>query len=150
MPPTQPDEQTARAAALALELRVLFGQMKRRLRDQTDVGELNWGQVGVLGRLEAAGKATVTSLAREEGMRPQSMGAIVASLADAGFILGTPDPEDGRQTILSLSVHGLAWVQTARAARQDWLTRAIEARLTIPEQEELSNAMVLLKRLIEP
>ena len=38
------------------------------------------------------GPATVTSLARAEGVRPQSMGATVAALQEAGLVGGAPDP----------------------------------------------------------
>jgi DNA-binding MarR family transcriptional regulator len=142
--------EASHAAILATEIRGFFGRLRRRLRDQTDSGSLSAPQISVLGRLGNAGIATVTSLAHEEGMRPQSMGAIVAALADAGLVRGTPDPEDGRQTILSLTESGLAWIQAGRAARQDWLTRAIEAKLTADQQKQLSSAMELLKRLVEP
>ena len=53
-------------------------------------------------RLEKDGPATASSLARAEGMRPQSMGAVVAALESAGLMRGAPDPTDG---VLSFSVH---------------------------------------------
>ncbi len=138
------------AARLATEIRSFFGRLKRRLRDQTDSAGLSGPQISVLGRLESTGTATVTSLAHDEGMRPQSMGAIIASLAEAGLVRGTPDPRDKRQTILSLTESGEAWIHAGRAARQDWLTRAIETRLTPAQQTQLASAMALLKQLVEP
>ena len=135
---------------LATEIRGIFGKLKRRLRDQTDASGLSGPQMSVLGLLGNAGEATVTSLAREEGMRPQSMGAIVAALEDVGLVRGAPDPNDGRQTILSLTENGLEWIRAAKAARQDWLSRAIEAKLTKDQQKELGNAIELLKRIVEP
>jgi DNA-binding MarR family transcriptional regulator len=140
---------TVPAAVIAAELRRVFGRLKRRLRDQTDSGGLSGPQVAVLGLLAAAGEATVTTLAREEGMRPQSMGAIVATLIESGFLHGRPDPADGRQTILSLTAQGESWVQAGRAARQDWLTGAIETRLSAAQQEELGRAIDILKQLVE-
>jgi len=143
-------ETQPQPAALAAELRVLLGRMKRRLRDQTDAGGLSWTQLAVLGHLETAGKATVTSLAREEGMRPQSMGTVVAMLQEAGLITGVPDPADGRQTILSLAPAGQARIHAGRASRQDWLSAAIQTRLTPAQQAALGDALALLKRLAEP
>jgi DNA-binding MarR family transcriptional regulator len=82
-------------------------------------------------------------------MRPQSMGAVIAALEEVGLVTGAPDPEDRRQTILSLTRHCQDWLQQSRAARQDWLRRAIEARFSPEEQEHISSAVILLKRLIE-
>jgi DNA-binding MarR family transcriptional regulator len=146
----QPDDrQTARAAALAQELRALLGKLKRRLREQAHVGDLTPSQVSVLLRLEKEGPATASSLARAEGMRPQSIGPVIAALEAAGFVSGAPDPTDGRQTILSLTDACRKWAQEGRAARQDWLCRTIQARFSPQEQKGLTAAVDLLKRLVD-
>jgi DNA-binding MarR family transcriptional regulator len=143
------DSDAALAAALAGELRVLIGALKRRLREQAHLGDLTWSQISVLSRLEREGPATVTTLARAEGMRPQSMGANVSVLEAAGLVSGAPDPTDGRQTILSLTAACREWVDADRAAREDWLFRAIRANLAPEEQKELAGAVKLLKRLVD-
>ncbi len=143
------DTGIARASALAGELGVLIGRLKRRLREQVHTGDLTWSQVSVLGHLDREGPATVTALARAEGMRPQSMGATVAVLEAAGLVIGKPDPTDGRQTILSLTDACRERIKAGRAAREDWLIRAIQTNLTPAEQEELANAVALLKRLVD-
>jgi len=146
----QPDDRpTARAAALAQELRALLGKLKRRLREQAHVGDLTPSQVSVLLRLEKYGPATASSLARAEGMRPQSIGPVIAALEAAGFVSGAPDPTDGRQTILSLTDACRKWAQEGRAARQDWLCRTIQARFSPQEQKGLTAAVDLLKRLVD-
>lgn len=137
------------AAALAAELRGLMGKFKRRLRDQAHGSDLTPSQVSVLLRLEQDGPATASNLARVEGMRPQSMGPIITALETAGLVRGAPHPTDGRQTILSLTEHCVKWINEGRAARQDWLTRTIEAKLSPQEQHELAAAVTLLKRLID-
>jgi DNA-binding MarR family transcriptional regulator len=138
-----------RVSALAHDLRRIAGKLKRRLRDQADVGDLTPSQRSVLLRLEKDGPATTSSLARLEGMRPQSMGAIIAALESAGMVRGAPDPTDGRRTLLSLTETCRTWINDGRAARQDWLSRTIEARLAPHEQEQLAAAMTLLQRLID-
>jgi DNA-binding MarR family transcriptional regulator len=143
------DPDAARASALAGELRVLISKLKRRLREQTHLGDLTWSQLSVLSRLDRDGPATVTTLARADGMRPQSMGANIAVLEAAGLVIGAPDPNDGRQTILSLSPACQEWIKAGRAAREDWLFRAIQTNLAPKEQEELASAVKLLKRLVE-
>jgi DNA-binding MarR family transcriptional regulator len=136
-------------AALAEDLRSVVGALRRRFLEQADDGDLTASQKSVLLRLERDGPATVSALARAEAMRPQSMGAIVAALETAGFVSGAPDPSDGRQTILSLTDRFRDWVRTARAARQDWLLRTVQTRLSEAEQRQLADAVTLLKRLID-
>ena len=145
----QRDPDFAGAQALAGELRVLTGRLKRRLREQASLGDLTSSQTSALGRLHREGPATVTALAKAEGMRPQSMGAIVAALETAGLVSGAPDPTDGRQTILSLTEACRERIAAGRAAREDWLLHAIEAHLTPMEQEQVASAVALLKRLVE-
>jgi DNA-binding MarR family transcriptional regulator len=144
------ESDSARASALAGELRVVLGKLKRRLRDQMHIGDLTWSQTSALRRLERDGPATVTALARDEGMRPQSMGANVAVLEAAGLVSGAPDPQDGRQVIWSLTPSCHEWLTARRAARQDWLMGQIQARLTAAEQDMLAGAVDLLKRLAAP
>ena len=132
------DDQSTRAPALAQDLRALLSKLKRRLREQGNIGDLTPSQVSVLLRLEADGPATAASLARAEGMRQQSMGPLIAALEGAGLVSGAPDPNDGRQTLLSLTDACRKWAQEKRAAKQDWLTRTIQAQLSPREQDELA------------
>ena len=142
------DPRTAPAFLLAQELRGFVGTLRRRLREQADGGDLTPSQTAVLLRLEKDGPATTSALARAEGMRPQSMGAVIAALEGAGLVAGAPDPADGRQTILSLTDMCRAWIAQNRAARQDWLSRTIETRLSPDEQDRIAAAMALLRRLV--
>jgi DNA-binding MarR family transcriptional regulator len=141
--------RSARASALAAELRALVGKLKRRLREQADVGDLTPSQVSVLLRLEKDGQATTSSLARAEGMRPQSMATVIAALESAGLVSGVADPADGRRTLLSLTDACRRWVQEGRAARQDWVARRLQARLSIDEMEVVATAAALLNRLVD-
>ncbi|MCU1471358.1 MAG: transcriptional regulator [Glaciihabitans sp.] len=133
--------------ALASELRVLIGRLRRRLREGAQVGDFTPSQVSVVTFLEREGPATVTTLAKAEGVRPQSMGANVAVLEAAGYITGEPDPNDGRQTLLTLTPSARVEIATGRAAREDWLYRAITTNLDDSEQRQLASAIELLKRI---
>ena len=143
-----PDD--AKALALASDLRAMIGQFKRMFRDQASLGDLTLSQVSVLGRLDRDGPATVTKLARAAGVRPQSMGATVSALETTGLVSGAPDPNDGRQTIWSLTPACRERIRVGRAAREDWLFHVIQKRLSAAEQEQLANGLALLKRLTEP
>lgn len=137
------------APRLAGELRTVLGQLVRRLREQAPPSDLSWPQINVLGRLEREGPSTVTELARTERMRPQSMGATVATLEEAGLVAGHPHPTDGRQTVLTLTERGLETVRQNRSAREDWLCRAIEHNLDDREQVALGKLVALLGRLVD-
>jgi DNA-binding MarR family transcriptional regulator len=145
---SQDDLRFKRASALAHDLRAMLSKLRRRLRDQADVGDLSPSQVSVLLRLEKDGPATTSGLARAEGMRPQSMAPIVSALESAGLLVGAPDPADGRQTLLSLTDNCRKLIKEGRAARQDWLARTLRDRLTPDEQEEIAKAVELLNRLV--
>jgi DNA-binding MarR family transcriptional regulator len=130
-------------------MRAVFRKLKLRLREHGGHGDLTPSQISVLLRLEKDGAITVSSLARAEGMRPQSMSTIVAPLQEAGLVRGAPDPSDGRQTLMSLTPKCLKWIQEGKAARQDWLTATITQKLSAQEQEKLRAALALVTRLVE-
>jgi DNA-binding MarR family transcriptional regulator len=141
--------QAGLASALAAEMRTVFRKLKLRLREYGGHSDLTPSQISVLLRLEKDGSATVSSLARTEGMRPQSMSAIVTPLQESGLVRGAPDPSDGRQTLMSLTAKCVKLIQEGRAARQDWLTTTISRKLSAHEQEKLQAALELLARLAE-
>jgi DNA-binding MarR family transcriptional regulator len=142
-------EPDAATTALVDELADLFGKLKRKLRAQASAGDLTPSQIAVLVRLDRAGPTTVSTLARLEGVRPQSMGATVASLENLGLVKGAPDPSDGRQTILSLTPKCEAMIRSGRAARHEWLLGAITSKLTAQEQAQLKSALGLLSRIVD-
>ena len=139
----------APASALASELRILISQLRHRLREQTHLGDYTWSQTSVIIRLERDGPATVSALARAEGVRQQSMGATISTLEAAGLVKGSPDPADGRQTILSLTAACREMIQASRAAKEDWLFHAIQTKLSPAEQEQLATDLELLKRIAD-
>ena len=141
--------QTVAASALAAEMRTVFRKLKLRVREHGGHSDLTPSQISVVLRLEKDGSATVSSLARAEGMRPQSMSAVVTPLQASGLVRGTPDPHDRRQTLMSLTPKCLKSIQQGRAARQDWLTAGISQKLSVQEQEKLQAALALLTRLVE-
>jgi DNA-binding MarR family transcriptional regulator len=141
---------TDRTQALARDLHVLLGQLRRKLQEQTHLGDYSWSQTSTVLRLERDGPATVSALARAEGVRPQSMGATVATLEASGLVSGSPDPADRRQTILSLTDACRKLIRAKRAAKEDWLLHAIHTQLSPEEQGKLAVALELLKRLADP
>lgn len=149
MAETMQNKDAALASKLAAELRTTFRQLKRKLRQHGGRNDFTTSQIAVLLRLEDDGPATVSNLARAEGMRPQSMSAVIAPLEEMGFVEGAADPNDGRKTLMSLTKNCKKWIEGERAARQDWLTQAIKQKLSPQEQKQVSSAVHLLARLTD-
>jgi DNA-binding MarR family transcriptional regulator len=136
----------ASTADLAHELRETLGRLVRRLRAASDYPIT---QMTILGRLERQGPASISELAAVERVRPQSMAQTVREVETAGWVSRRPDPADGRRKILELTEDGLVRIRANRAAREDWLTQALQRELDGAEREQLRDALVLLERLAE-
>lgn len=149
MPTRSNPQQNTRAFAAATELRAVIGKIRRKVLEKVNNSDLTPSQTSVVLRLEKDQPATTSGLARAEGMTPQSMARIVEALDAMGFLAAAPDPADGRQTLLSLSATAQRWLRDGRAARQDWLTGTIAARLTSDEQDRLLAAIALLNRVVD-
>ena len=141
--------ESSPSATLAGDLRIALGKLKRRLREQAHPNDFTDSQKSVLLRLDRAGPATVSALARAESVRPQSMRVTVARLEAAGAIGGQSDPTDRRQTLIDLTPDFRKALNANRAAKDDWLLRAVQTQLSHPEQSELAAAVKLLQRLAE-
>ena len=149
MPAQLADPETDTPHALAVELRMLASQLRRRLRQEASAADWTESQRAVLLRLERQEAATVTELALAEGVRSQSMGATVASLIEAGYVRGAPDPADGAARCCRSRPQARKVFRQVRAAREDWLQRTISARYSPAEQRQLAGAVRLLQRLLE-
>jgi DNA-binding MarR family transcriptional regulator len=141
--------ETAKVAALAGELRISLSKLIRRVREQAHPGDFTSAQKSVLLRLDRDGPATVSALARAESVRPQSMRVTVAGLEAMGAIVGEPDSTDGRQTLIALTPNFRKTLNASRAAKEDWLFRALQAQLSPQEQDALADAVKLLQRLAD-
>src|SRR5574338_1589827 len=128
--------ESDRAANIAEALTTLIPKLRRRLRERATIGDFAPSHVAVLVRLERDGPATASQLAAAEGMRPQSMGAIVAALLNENLIEAKPDPADGRQTLLSIAASCRKQIAASRAARADWLSQTVRAKLSTAEQRQ--------------
>jgi DNA-binding MarR family transcriptional regulator len=131
---------------VASELRVVLGQLMRRLRTEHRF-PLSHG--AVLGRLDRQGPLSTVELASAERVRPQSMGQTLAELETQGLVSRRPDEADGRRTLLELTDAGRQTLAEDRQRREGWLTQAIEQEFSGEEQEVLAQAIPLLARLTE-
>ncbi len=132
--------------ALASELRVVLGQLVRRLRAEH---RFPLTQGSVLGRLDREGVSSIGRLAEAERVRPQSMAQTIADLETTGLISRRPDPEDGRRSLVELTGKGRETLESDRRDRVGWLAEAIESDLSPAERRRLAGSIELLRRLAE-
>jgi DNA-binding MarR family transcriptional regulator len=137
---------TAGLAGAASELRIVLGQLVRRLRSENPVPI---SHLTVLSRLDRGGPQTTSGLAAAERMRPQSMAQTVAELEADGLVDRRPDASDRRQILLELTDAGRQLVKDERRRRESWLAKAIAEELSPAEQEVLIEAIAVLRRLAE-
>ncbi len=137
---------TVDPALTASELRVVLGQLVRRLRAEN---RLPLPHASALGRLDREGPQTVSELAAAERVRPQSMAQTVGELESDGLVDRQPDPGDRRRALVQLTDEGRAMLQADRRQREGWLARAIVDDLSEEEQVVLGRAVQLLRRLAE-
>jgi DNA-binding MarR family transcriptional regulator len=135
---------TTDIAPLASDLRVVLGRLIRRLRAEH---RFPLSQGSVLGRLDRAGTASIGELALAERVRPQSMAQTVADLQGAGLVSRSPDPADGRRTLIALTPEGRSTLSEDRRAREGWLASALDTELSAAERRLLERAVPLLQRL---
>jgi DNA-binding MarR family transcriptional regulator len=137
------------AARSARDLRVVLSRLRRRIREVATDEDLTPSQESALTLVGKHGAATASALASAEGVRPQSMAATLAALDQHGLIRRSPDPEDGRRQLVTLTEAGRERIEGNRQVRGEWLARAFEDRYTEQERRTILDALALMERLSE-
>lgn len=134
---------------LAQRLRESLSRARRALRE-TSGARLGFtaSQSEALGYVYRDGPLTITEIARKAGVRPQSMGATVGVLLEAGLVSVTPHPTDGRQKVVSATDEATKLVGESRSVRDDLLAQRL-ADLTPQELTTLAEASALFDRLFD-
>jgi len=121
-------------------------RLARRLRAERGDHGLTLTQLACLATLHRHGAMTPSDLAAHEKVQPPSMTRTVNGLAERGLVQRTPDPNDGRQVVVSLTDAGADLLATDRAQREQWLAQRL-TDLSADERETLASAAVILDRL---
>ncbi|MFD9892611.1 MarR family winged helix-turn-helix transcriptional regulator [Amycolatopsis sp. NPDC059027] len=139
----------AHVAESAGWIRGVVGQLHRRLRQVDNAEILTPSQSAVLNRLYREGPATQGELAAAEHVRQQSMAATLGVLDGLDYLTRTPDPADGRRTVIDLSDLGRKTVRGVFQHRDEWLAQALANELTAEELETVTRALPLLQRVAQ-
>ena len=122
-------------------------RLARRLRVEAPAGDLSTAALGLLATLHREGPMPGVALAEAEGLQPQSLTRLLASMASGGMIERTPDPVDRRNLIIAITREGRRALRTAMQARRRWLNAALADRLSDSERDTLIAASELMLRL---
>jgi DNA-binding MarR family transcriptional regulator len=132
----------------AAALQIAVGRLVRRLRQTHVPGDLTLSEASVLSRLDRDGATTSSELANDERVKPQAMGATIQSLEQRALVSRTPDPDDGRRVVITITPEGRRLLTDRRSLKTHALAEAI-GHLTDNEQRALNEAARLLDRLAE-
>jgi DNA-binding MarR family transcriptional regulator len=143
-------EVNKRSEIAADQLRQILGALTRRLRAESAGHELSQSEHAVLRRLQELGPSTTAALSRAELVKPQSMGVTLAGLEEGGFVARTADATDARCRNVSITEKGKRVLAEGRAARQNWLARAIAEKLDGEQLRTLLAALELLRQVVGP
>lgn len=116
---------TPQAQELAHSLRLVLSQFKRHLTQESPPGDLPLPQLAVLRHLAAVERATISGLARMEGIRPQPMGGTVTGMETHGLLTSQPDPTDKRQRLYTMTPRAQALIDSLQTSREDWLAQML-------------------------
>ena len=67
----------------------------------------------------------------------------------AGLVQATPDPTDGRKSLISVTDAGHSLFESIIASRNAWLVQAIDLTISDEELSALDTAIELLERLAD-
>ncbi|KVT48361.1 MarR family winged helix-turn-helix transcriptional regulator [Burkholderia ubonensis] len=135
---------------LASRLRSQVAALARRLRQEAHSDVIPFSQVAILGAIDRlGGTVTPSELAAAEHLRSSNLAAILRALETEGQIDRRVDRDDGRKIRVSLTAQGKRTLYGTRTRREEWLVRAMQSCLTADERTLLTDASLLLERLVQ-
>ncbi len=142
--------RTTHDDALEVAARIGRGATALAARARAErAGDLTLTETAVLGRLWSAGEMTPRELADRLRLQPQSLTRTLSALETAGRLHRTPDPSDGRQSLLAITDAGARALSAEMRPRDRWLAGVIERELSDAERDLLLVAATLMERLAQ-
>lgn len=129
-------------------LRVAVARLSRRLRAEKEDDELSDTQTSTLAYLVREGSGTIGRLSEHERVTPPSMNRTVNHLEHAGYVVRTPDADDGRKVVVVPTETGRSLVLETRRRRDAWLHQRL--RTLDPQQRAtLVEAAAIMRELAD-
>ena len=134
---------------IADELQFVVGALVRQMRSVSPARDMSLSQVSILKRLDREGPHAVAELARLDKITHQSVTVSVNALVDRGMVRRVADREDLRRKLLVITGDGTQLLAERRDAGLENLASAIADRLSDAERTRLSEALPLMRRLLD-
>ena len=134
-------------AETAAHLRLVITRTARRMRQEAG-SELRASSASALTSVELHGPLTPSELADIERVKRPTATRILSGLEEKGLIVRTPDPKDGRSSLISLSGEGRERLRRLRQRKNAFLARRMRD-LDASEIETLEAAAAVLERMLE-
>lgn len=132
---------------LAARLRLTIARVARRLRQEagTDLGP---AQSSALATIERHGPLAPSALAQRERIKRPTATRLIGSLVELGMVDRSPDPTDGRGSILTATGDGRALLRRLRARKTAYLAQRLRD-LPPADVAVLARAAEVLERMLE-
>jgi DNA-binding MarR family transcriptional regulator len=134
----------------AARLRMAIVRTSRRLRQEAAgaVGELTPTSAAALATVERHGPLTPSELAEIERIKRPTATRTLRVLGEAGLVERTPDPEDGRSALVTITAAGRARLRRLRGRKNAYLARRMRD-LPVEDVETLERAAAILEGILE-
>jgi DNA-binding MarR family transcriptional regulator len=139
-------QTTSTLPDLAGRLRLTIVRTARRLR-QEGGGDLSPSLNAALATLERHGPMTPSELAAHERIQRPTATRILARLEEAGLVTRTPDPKDGRSSLVAANPAGSALLAELRTRKTAFLADRLD-RLEAADRATLERAADILERML--
>ncbi len=137
--------ETLTPAELASLLRVAVWRTARRMRAESDPG-ITPTLHAALHTVETHGPLTPGQLAEHERVTKPTMTRTIRGLLEAGLVIRTPDPLDGRVSWLQVTPEGSRLLARSRRRTDEFLARRLK-HLPADERDVLAAATTILERI---
>lgn len=133
----------------AARLRMAIVRTARRLRQEAagEVGGLTPTAAAALATIERHGPLTPSELAEVERVKRPTATRTLRALSEAGLVERTPDPEDGRSAVVSITATGRERLRRLRGRKNAYLARRMRD-LPAEDLATLDRAAEILERML--
>lgn len=138
--------QTTSRPDLASHLRLTIARTARRLRQEGGTG-LSPSMTAALATIERHGPMTPSELAARERIQRPTATRVLARLEEMGLIARTPDPQDRRSSLVSVTPDATALMAEQRTRKTAFLAERLE-RLGAEDRAALERAADVLERML--
>src|SRR5919202_2864651 len=138
---------TSARTDLATRLRTAIVRTNRRLRQEGGAG-LSPTLSAALGTIGRHGPLTPSELAERERVQRPTATRLLAKLEAPGYVTRTPDPADGRSSLVALTPAGRALLDEIRTRKDAYLARRLRT-LSAEERATLRRAADILERMLD-